>query len=317
MNLYFNDCSLHGQFPDVPSFEEAIGRLMLMKQLAARFGNDIYCHKNCMNSQVTRDENLPQVINKIDRNRRLALLQWFTKYGPFWDDVRQHSADQYLDCNQEVVTDTVVGECAVIGLSGESVQLTSITPSDWEANTLEVCWHKNDQSMEAIHLCNHINSETLETTLQSAPLSISSWDELSTRCIPRFSLLNFSEDAFEALKGVPFHPGVAESLVRRLDVLNQLKAAFDPNGNRTDEGNRLYQEFFNGKKAWFTDSGPQEKIDFKNQLTFKHPENDAATLFATWHGKVKTPQMRIHFDWDFSNENLVYVVYLGPKLTKR
>jgi hypothetical protein len=40
-------------------------------------------------------------------------------------------------------------------------------------------------------------------------------------------------------------------------------------------------------------------------------------IFCTWHGKVKTPQYRIHFSWPISAVAPLYVVYIGPKITKR
>ena len=48
-------------------------------------------------------------------NERCAVMIWLTKAGPFWDDVRRHRGDDWLDCEGEVVTDTAVGEAAFRG----------------------------------------------------------------------------------------------------------------------------------------------------------------------------------------------------------
>jgi hypothetical protein len=79
----------------------------------------------------------------------------------------------------------------------------------------------------------------------------------------------------------------------------------------------LYQEYFTGKKAWFTDSSDSEKNRFKSQLTFKHPDVAGEDLICTWHGKVKSPQIRLHFSWPVSADTPLYVVYVGPKITKK
>jgi hypothetical protein len=96
-----------------------------------------------------------------------------------------------------------------------------------------------------------------------------------------------------------------------------LKGCFDDQGHRNDEGHRLYANHFTGAKASFSDSSDSEKNDFRNELTFAHPEQPGETLFCAWHGKIKTPQIRIHFSWPVRSEAPLYVVYVGPKITKR
>ncbi len=119
------------------------------------------------------------------------------------------------------------------------------------------------------------------------------------------------------LEGHPFVPGAAQRIVERIDVLNRLKTCFDANGNRTVEGNQLYQDYFTGDKAWFSDSSNKEKRNFKNEMTFRHPDRSGETLFCTMHGKVKTPQIRIHFSWPITASTPLYVVYVGYKITKK
>ena len=96
-----------------------------------------------------------------------------------------------------------------------------------------------------------------------------------------------------------------------------MKNSFDQQGKRTSGGHTLYQKYFTGAKAWFSDSSDREKAQFRNELTFPHPADPDKTIFATWHGKVKTPQLRIHFSWPIRADKPLYVVYAGPKITKR
>lgn len=96
-----------------------------------------------------------------------------------------------------------------------------------------------------------------------------------------------------------------------------MKDCFDDRGKRTPEGHTLYQKHFTGDKAWFSDSSDTEKARFKNELIFKHPANPNEVLFCPWHGKVKTPQLRIHFSWPIREDQPLYIVYVGPKITKR
>ncbi len=103
----------------------------------------------------------------------------------------------------------------------------------------------------------------------------------------------------------------------RLDTLNKSCGCFDEKGKRTAEGDQIYADHFTGEKAWFSDSSSREKNMFRPELTFRHPEQLDEYLFCPWHGKVKTPQIRIHFSWPIAANAPVYIVYVGPKITKR
>jgi hypothetical protein len=72
-----------------------------------------------------------------------------------------------------------------------------------------------------------------------------------------------------------------------------------------------------GDNAWFSDSSEAEKNEFEESLTFPHPVEPGQTLFCTWHGKVKTQQIRIHFSWPVRWDTPLYILYVGPKITRR
>lgn len=72
-----------------------------------------------------------------------------------------------------------------------------------------------------------------------------------------------------------------------------------------------------GRGATFTDSSDSEKSEFKKEMTFDNPLDAKRTLFCPWHGKVQTPQLRVHFSYPICADEALFVVYVGPKLTKR
>ena len=159
--------------------------------------------------------------------------------------------------------------------------------------------------------------KALTAALDAAPVSLASWTNLETAARIRCPDLTFSPSCFEPLRGHPFGAGAAQALLSRLIVLHDLKNCFDERGQRTPEGHETYRKHFTGKKAWFSDSSDSEKADFRRDLTFPHPADAGETLFCTWHGKVKTPQLRIHFSWPIHAAEPLYVVYVGPKITRR
>lgn len=319
MEFLFNELSVHGQFMNLAAFQVAVSQVMGIRALLQRFGRDLYCHRNLVNSQVTADAVMQRAVQVLDLNSRRALLTWLTRHGPFWEDVREHGGDDYLDCMQHedrIVTDTAVGEAAYGCLQGRERGLVSMTPSAWRFSPVPVDHHDEDGARR-VDVRNYWDAGALEAALEDLQPPLASWRDMETTARARCPGLVLAPDSFAPLAGHPFHPGVADRILQRLIVLHELTDCFDQHGERTPEGHRLYRKHFTGDKAWFSDSSDTEKRDFRNELTFPNPAAPGAPLFCGWHGKVKTPQVRIHFSWPVRANEPLCVVYVGPKITKR
>ena len=317
MDLLVNDRSLHGQFNDVDAFREAIGRLMRIRGIARRYGRALYCHRELASARATSQDSMQVAVNAMPREERSALLAWLNQQGPFWDDERQHDENDWYECAGEVVTDTAIGEAAHRLLHGIDRGLASFQPSDFLRDPLAVEWVVSDTQCTSVGVRNFWDPVAVEASLAEAPPALNSWAALNRHCALRFEQLTFAPNAFEPLRGQPFKQSVAERILALLDVMHRLSQCFEPDGSRSAEGNVLYQKHFTGDKAWFSDSSDSEKRDFKDDLTFPHPDTPDQHLFCTWHGKVKSPQYRVHFSWPITATTPTYVVYVGPKITKR
>jgi hypothetical protein len=85
-----------------------------------------------------------------------------------------------------------------------------------------------------------------------------------------------------------------------------------------DLGLDLLQKHFVGEKAWFSDESDENKARFKDEMTFPDPEDSSCSLRCYWHGKIKTPQYRIHFEWPVPPPfRRIKIAYIGPKIAKR
>ena len=190
----------------------------------------------------------------------------------------------------------------------------SFDPSPWAHTPIDVKWEARPD--ELISVPNHWHVDTVRTSLEvHIPTVIDSWASLEVYSRKEYRRLTFGVDAFRPLDGHPFVPGASDRIVYLLRVLDKFKSCFDDNGERTKEGDDLYALHFTGGKALFTDSSAGEKVDFKNEMTFPDP-SVSGDLFCTWHGKVKTPQIRIHFTYPILKTTPLYVMYVGPKITK-
>lgn len=313
-----NDLSPAGQFADARSFQDAIGQLMRVREEIQRLGSSLYCHRRLVEAQVAHDCTLAQAVQLLPEARRRALMLWLTRQGPYWEDARLHDPEDWLEVNGAVVTDTAVGEAAICCLRGLSRELVSFTPSNWIYTPIEILWrrHEDGRTGEPIAVPNHWETASVQQCLATTLKRIESWNELAADVRRTCTRLTFVADAFQPLDGHPFVPGAAARIRVLLNTLNELRGCFNDDGSRTPRGHEIYNEHFTGAKAWFSDSSDTEKRDFNQDLTFPHPDDPARTMFCTWHGKVKTPQIRIHFSWPVRADSPVYIVYVGPKITK-
>jgi len=318
VDFLVNDRSIHGQFNSVADFFGAVERIMEIRREITRVGSELFCHRGMATAQVTPNCTMPQAIQSMDRDKQRAWIQWLTRLGPFWTDVREHDEDDWLELNDgTLVTDTALGEAAFCLLHNLSRELVSITPSNWEIDPVSVTWRRSGQAELAIDVRNHWLLETVCRSLAAAPLPFCSWGTLEERSRQAFKRLRIADEAFAALRGHPYAPGAAERIWILLSTLDSYRGCFDQDGKRTRQGDRMYAQYFTGQKAWFTPSSKSEIDDFEKELTFAHPDEPGQFILCSWHGKVKTPQIRIHFSWPITASGPTYVVYVGPKITKR
>ena len=319
MEFFANEMSIHRQFHDLPTFEEALGRLMGMRGVARRFGRDVYCHREFVVKEPVPGIPMLEVAQRLAVDKRRALLSWLTHHGPFWDDIRRHDADDWLECRGEIVTDSAIGEAAYRTMHGVECALISATPSDWDYSPVEVSWSREEEGQDdrTATIENWRDSVALEARLQDAAPPIRSWRDLEDVAKARFRSLTIVDRCFEPLAGVSFAKSAADRFLVLLEILNRLAKAFDACGVPTSESTAIYRDYFAGEKALFTDSSDSEKNQFRGRLAFPHPDRPGESLSCTWHGKVSRMTPRLHFSWPIRADEPVYVVYAGPKLTKR
>lgn len=317
MDLFANELSIDQQFRDLSTFRRAIDGLLAMRGVARRFDRTVNCCRNLVNVEPIPGMPMQQAVKYLALNQRRAWMNWLTKHEPFWDDFRHHHAADWLECRDDIITDSTVGEAAYRSLNGIETGLVSAAPSDWNFPLVEVLWRR-ELDDQCVTLENWWDDVALEGRLQEAPPPIRLWTDLKDFAARRFQNLTFADRCFEPLEGVPFAKSAEERIRMLLKILDQFSRAFDASGARTPEGNEIYRKFFTRENSLFSDSSEKEKRDFRKELSFRHSEYpEKPDLFCTWHGKVSHQTLRLHFSWPIRAGEPVYIVYIGPKLTRR
>ncbi len=322
MDLLVNERSVHQQFYDVEEFGKSLDKLMEMRKVARRWKRDIFCTRNMANAKPMRETPMARAVQGLEEAQRRSVMAWLNRGGPFWDDAQEHGEDDWLevDINGEIVTDSAVGEAAYRSLMGVDTDLVSVVPSDWDFSPVSVTWRRvaqeGNESARTVQLENWRNATALGTALAAAASPMVSWRGLRETSVRKFEGLEFTDDCFGHLEGVPFKRTVADHLMKLFGILDRLVDCFDEKGVRTPEGHQIMEQYFSGS-AVFSDSSRTEKQAFRDQLTFRHPRIAGESLLCGWHGKMRRDVIRFHFSWPIRADEPVYVVYVGPKLTKR
>jgi len=319
MAFYLNEISIHNQFHDSEHFLNSLRLLWGCKELLHRHQYALNCTRSVLgNRPVMNDIKFRSVIGNLqDRNIQRAILRWVDQDGPFWDDdqVRLHSPDEYFSCSSdEIVTDTALAEAAYLAWMGHDTALVSFAPSDYLKNPLLVSWYKTSYDKVDIYLDNYWDYIELGKWLATMSTPLHSWAQMFERVRAEFTNLVFLTSFETGFNGLPFNSTIADHAIRLLAILNELKGCFDCNGERTPRGHEIYQDFFTGGKAKFSDESDTNKVKFEKELTFE--DLDGNPIFCPFHGKISYQSYRLHFSWPITRDGILYITYLGPKITK-
>lgn len=319
MEWHINDLSLNGQFSTPQAFRKAIEPLLQLRSRDTVLRSRLYCSRLLPTRQVTANTDLRQTVFATkDKNFIGLVLSWMAKSGPFWDDDRQPNENDYFTYNTHDVTDQGLGEAArrkLIGIAANTFSFQS-TILDFATSPLPVEQGLPEVPIIIIKIDNHWKTTQLEESIQSLTI-YRCWDDVRTEIPRRFHGLILPNNVMKALLPTPFSEQVTGRIFELLHVLNNLVLETKENGKLSPTGKMLHSNHFVGKKAWFTDESSGNKIRFKQEMTFPDPDNVGDKIFCPWHGKIKTPQIRIHFQWPCPvGQKRIKVVYIGPKITK-
>jgi len=319
LEILLNELSLEGQFNSVQSFWKSLDSLMRLRGIATKGGHEIGCGSSITTRQATDGLKIFDAIQySSDPNKKRAVMIWITKSCKYWSERRKHTDDDYLVCNNEIVTETAIGESAFRLQNNLESSIVSFFPSSWLFSPVRVdCLDDSESPCWTSHVENHWSEKDLTGYLENIQAPVQSWENLRDRMRNECKKINFSEDAFNPLLPHPYVRGASDRIVVLLNILNKYAQCFDKQGNRTKEGHEIYQNNFVGENAHFSDSSDDEKNTFEYELKFSLPGRSADKILCGWHGKVQTPQLRIHFAWPEKNGENIDVVYVGPKITKR
>jgi hypothetical protein len=312
---YVNDLSLSGQYLNVSEFIKSLTELMHLRQQIPLLNQKLFCSRVLHARPVTHTDNFRQAVMSEKALIR-PVLDWLTKNGPFLDDDRESNQDDYFEYCGEDVTDQGLGEVARRKLAGKECFAVSFPNEKFNITPLEIVQGLPQEPLATVLVENIWSFSQLKNSVHAAIPSPVNWTQMLNQAEIRYDKLTFIPGCIDALKKEPFGTYVVERAFELFGVLNEFMQCRDSDGSYTVRNNKLIAKYFSGQKAWFTDESETNKHAFRQEMSFPDPERSDEKVFCSWHGKIKTPQYRIHFEWPLKNTIKLRVFYVGPKLTK-
>jgi len=321
MDFLVNELSLHGQYTNERDFRQSFNLLLSCGQQIENQGHSCYYSRELSTRKVMPKLDLRQVLKKIgDRNFIQLVTNLLSKRGPFWSENRQHLEDDYFEYQNEVITNTALAEIAWRMVGQWDCYAVSFNPSDFAYSPLAVEWHQSSGDISPIEVKNFWEVNTLTTFLENSLKPPISWEGLIQQCIKSYPHLTFANNLLDVLNSEPFSESIAKRVRELLSILDELNTCFREDGKLNHRGQEIKRNYFEKEEALFTDSSDPEKRDFRDAMIFKKPNSPTGeTIFCPFHGKIKMGrQYRIHFNWPKEKPtDPLYIVYIGPKITKR
>jgi len=317
-SLILNDLSLNGQFRDSESFWAELELLLKSHSRLEENKNEFLCSADFRSRPATGQTTVLEIVHSVSATPKYLALRWLTK-GPFWDASRQAVPIDMFEYNAIDVTEQGLGETARRILNKDQAFSFSFPGIDEFEKTPLPIQHLQENGVIGEIPVENFWQIDLATEKIGVGGERGKWLGLLTRLRDSYKDILFDLDTVaKQLRPYPFDLGLAERISQLLSVLNKVAAAKRLYGDGSPQLTELLNLHFIGRRAQFSDESDQNKVAFRNDLTFDDPEDATNKLFCGWHGKIRMElPYRIHFEWPMPlGQARVKIVYIGPKITR-
>lgn len=316
--FFLNDQSLHGQFDSQKSLLRALRTVLDARACLGRSNLPFYCDTRIQQRPTIGATTFRQAVQSSGNKELIrGVLGWLSKSGPFWASEPRHSPEDLFDCEDEDVTGSTLAEAASRHCADSPCRLFGFSPSRCDRTPIRVDWTRQSGGETTAELENFWDLARLEQTVATDAAPFESWEDILEWMGRACQNLVFRDDLLAPIQHEPFSSAAAREIQMLLRVLDEMPGCQAAGGAMDARGHELFDLWFKGHHARFTDESTGNIDKFSADLTFPHPVTGHSEL-CSWHGKVRLGrQYRIHFQWANPPGEPVWVAYIGPKLTKR
>lgn len=312
-----NELSLDQQFANPQKFVETLRHLLKARQNSEALRASLRITPVIAERPVCAGVTFKQAVyREASAIEKQQVITWIANHGPFWTDDRPKIVDDLFYCLTEDVTDTGLGETARRRLMSSDAEALSFdgARAPFGDQTITLVHGLLQEPLGRVDVPNVIDVSVLVDACTAAPAVPKTWNAALDALKNRFADVWFAPNLADFLDGRPFVPYVYERATELISVLSKMANSRHESGALGEVGMHLHATHFVGDKAWFTDESDANKAAFKEAMTFQL--GSGKEEICSFHGKIKTPQYRIHFPWPPEPNKPIEIVYIGPKITK-
>lgn len=317
MEWILNDLSLKNKYASSNDFFSDIEEFLKLRFSNRLIHENFLCPRSIGDIEVFNDTKFSQlVLTEAPKDLKNQIMSWVSKNGPFWCDRRTENEDDYFEHNNIDVTDFGLGECTRKSIISQLVASYSFSGL-YDASPLQVQHGLPEDILGTYSIDNLWTYQQLLDSCEASLPEPTNWEVAIERLAEDFTSLVFSTTLLQQINTLPYNKTVYDRMRELCRVLEVYLASRDEQGNRTEQTHNIVREFFHGDKAWFSDETDQDKRKFHNELSFLD-SRDGTKKHYSFHGKIKTPPVRVYFEWPIPPEQKdIQIVYFGPKITKK
>ena len=319
MDYFLNELSLENAFESQNHFEECLKPFIEFLKNNETIKSELLLSNKIRGLLIYGKESFYQCLCGIsDRDYKVFAFSWLDK-SQYWESERSVVEDDYFEYKSKCVTDFSLGEAARKYTLGEDACIVSSDcKEEFCCDSIDIVHGFEGNIINELSIGNIHNLEVLSTHFSGNIPEPRKWPEFIEQIRDRYGNLIFHDNIIDALEKQPLDDKVIKGSGRLLGTLDKLVEETNEDNSFSPRGQEIYNKHFVGEKAWFTAESETNKNDFKEKLTFTDPSDSSKSLFCHFHGKIKTPQYRIHFEWERPpGQRKIKVVYIGPKITKK
>lgn len=321
MKWYLNELSLTGQFHSPEEFILQLKKVLSIKDKYSNFFKNFYCPRGLPETKVSGESTFRDAVMATrDKNFVRKVVLWLDRHGPFIYPENTDPDHQFIhEMNGEDMTGTSLAAVTEFVHFRNNAGVFSFSDSepDFSYSPLTMDYYYND-IINNVEIENIWEEHTLEQIAQqyeqeafSYPDSWVGFLEYITKNSP---FVKFSADAIDTLNKQQFNNIICERGIFLTSILNEYVASRNADGTYSEKTNLILKDYFSGSRALFTDESTTNKDEFKSEMTFTI---DGDKVVCSWHGKISFRVFRMHFNYPIKNkDNIINVVYFGPKITK-
>ena len=317
MEWILNDLSLKNKYATAADFLTDIEGIVKLRFTNKLINEKLLCPRSIGNIEVINDKLFSQVVlTDAPRDLKQQIMIWVNRKGPFWCDNRIENDDDYFEYNDIDVTDLGLGECARKSIIKQRVASYSFSGL-YDLSPLPIQHGIPEDNLGTYDIENLWTTEQLLESCRESIPEPTTWVEALEQLEQTFPKLIFSIHLIEQVATLPFNLTVYHRMKALCRVLEDYLDSRNERGESTGKTVEILNEHFRGRKAWFSDETDDDIRDFEHQLKFIDTRDDTKKKYS-FHGKIKTPQVRVYFEWPIpSGQRDIQIVYFGPKITKK